>query len=121
MGSTTVESTEDENGEVKNYVSDEETREFIYEVMRRSDETVNVIPKELAKKILTEKRIEIIETVQEEKVESIRDLCRKLDRDQSIVTRDLKLLKKYGIIEFNKEGNSKVPVRTADKVVVEPF
>jgi len=121
MGSATVKSTEDEKRDVKNYVADEETREFIYEVMRRSDETVNVVPKDLAKKILTEKRIEIIETVQEEEVESINDLARKLDRDPSIVTRDLELLKRYGIIDFKKEGNRKVPVRTAEKVVVEPI
>lgn len=106
----------------RNFVEDQEAREFINRVLKRDrDETVNVIPKELARELLTEKKLEILETVQEENIESMRGLARKLGRDPGIVKKDLDKLWKNGLIDYEKEGNKKKPVRTADKIVIEPF
>jgi len=103
-------------------VENKETREFINRVLKRGrEETVNIIPKELARELLTEKKLEILETIQEKEVESMRDLARKLDRDPGIVKKDLDKLWRNGLIDYEEDGNKKKPVRTADKIVIEPF
>lgn len=106
----------------KNFVENQETREFIDRVLKRTpEESVNIIPSDLAREIMTEKKLEILETVQEEDVTGIRDLARKVERDPSTVKKDLDKLWKYGLINYKEEGNRKKPVRTADKIVIEPF
>lgn len=122
MPSTTSKSTELDSSMSENYVENQETRDFINRVLKRDrEETVNIIPKELARELLTPKKLEILETIKEEEVESMRGLSRKLDRDPSIVKKDLDKLWKNGLIDYQEEGNKKKPVRTADKIVIEPF
>lgn len=121
MGST-PDTRHTQNQVSHNYVENQETRDFINRVLKRDrEETVNIIPKELARELLTPKKLEILETIQEEEVESMRDLARKLDRDPGIVKKDLDKLWKHGLIDYEEDGRKKKPVRTADKIVIEPF
>lgn len=123
METTTAESEIDVEKEgSKSYVG-EDTLEFVKEVIENNkDVSTHVIPAELARKIMTEKRIEIIETIREEEIESKRDLARKVDRDISVVSKDLKVLWKYGIVEYREEDNNrKIPEITAEKIIIEPL
>lgn len=74
-----------------------------------------------ARKVLTEKRLEIIETIRDEDIESIRDLARTLDRGENVVYDDLKLLFEEGIINFEKEANRKIPVLRHENIFVRPI
>jgi len=106
----------------QNFVEDQETRDFINRVLQRErEETVNIIPKEAARDIMTEKKLEILHTLDEIEVSGVRDLAREMDRDPGQVTKDLKQLWQYGLIDYQEEGRRKKPVRTADKIIIEPF
>lgn len=74
-----------------------------------------------ARKVLTQKRLEIIRTVESEKVDSIRGLARKLDRKENVVYEDLELLFEEGIIDFEEKGNRKIPILRHKNVMVYPI
>jgi predicted transcriptional regulator len=122
MPTTTELKTEEQEMKVKSYV-DEEFQQFFKEVVERSkDVSTHVVPAELAREILTKKRMEMIHKIREkEELESKRDLARKLDRDIKAVSRDLDTLWKYGIINYEEAKNRKIPELTADKIIIEPL
>jgi DNA-binding transcriptional ArsR family regulator len=106
----------------RSFVSSEDTREFIQKVVKEyPDESVYILPQEGADEILTQKRMEIIETLREKDIESIRGLSRNLDRDVSAVSRDLEILRENDIIEYSEERGRKRPQLTTEKIVVEPL
>jgi len=106
----------------QNFVENQETRDFIKKVLKEDrEETVNIVPKEAARKIMTEKKLEILHTLDEKEVSGVRDLAGEIDRDPGQVTKDLKQLWQYGLMDYEKNGRKKEPVRTADKIVIEPF
>lgn len=84
-------------------------------------EDVLFIDLEDARKVLTEKRLEIIETIRDEDIESIRALARKLDRQENVVHDDLMLLFEEGIIDFEEEANRKMPVLRHENIFVRPI
>jgi predicted transcriptional regulator len=85
------------------------------------DVSTHVIPSDMARKILTEKRMELINTIREEEISSQRDLSRKVDRNIKSVSTDLEILWKYGVINYREDENRKIPELSADKIIVEPF
>lgn len=84
-------------------------------------EDVLVTDRETAKKVLTEKRQELIARIREGDIESVRALADDLDRDVSGVSRDLDLLFEADIIEFDTDGQRKIPHLKHDTVVAEPI
>lgn len=81
-----------------------------------------ILRHESARKILTTQRKRIIEEIKNEpKPESIRGLAKKLERDPAAVQRDLNLLYKYNIIEYEKEGNKKQPQLKHKHIFIEPI
>jgi hypothetical protein len=113
--------TAEEVQALENHVGDSETREFVKKVIEEETESVYILPREGAREVLTENRMELIEKLREDDVNSLRDLSRKLSRDVSAVSRDLEVLWKNDIIEYEEEQNRKIPKLTADKIVVEPL
>ena len=95
--------------EIESYIDDEFIEFFKQIVQRNKDVSTEVIPAKLAREILTEKRIELINKIreQEDEIESKRDLARKLDRDIKAVSRNLDTLWKYGIINYTEEKTGK--------------
>jgi hypothetical protein len=83
-------------------------------------EDVLVIDRETARKILTEKRQELIARIREGDIESVRGLADDLDRDISGVSRDLDLLAVNDIVEYETEGRRKIPHLKHQTVVAEP-
>ncbi len=84
-------------------------------------EDVLFLELETARKVLTEKRLEIIEHIRDENIESIRDLARTLDRGENVVHNDLKLLFEEGVIDFEQEANRKIPVLRHENIFVRPI
>jgi predicted transcriptional regulator len=67
-------------------------------------------------RILTQKRLELIKTVMEEKPESMRKLSRLVDRNPKEVNDDVHLLEDYGIISLEQDGRAKRPVVPYDRI-----
>ena len=67
-------------------------------------------------RLLTPKRLELIQTLMSEEVGSIRELAEVLDRNPSEVHDDVHTLEEYGIIELRKEGRAKKPVVPYDDI-----
>lgn len=84
-------------------------------------EDVFVTDRETAKKVLTEKRQQLISRIREGDIESGRALADDLDRDVSGVSRDLNLLFETDIIEFDTDDQRKIPYLKHDTVVAEPI
>lgn len=84
-------------------------------------EGTHVISIETAQKILSPKRMEIVQLLQEEEVESVRGIARRLDRDKGQVSRDLGDLAEHGIIEYQTDGRAKIPRLAQEHLVIEPL
>lgn len=83
---------------------------------------VHVIQRETARKVLTEKRTELLSEVLYNPAESVRELARNLERDPGRVSEDLKVLYKAEIIDYEEgEGRAKRPVLAHKNVHVTPI
>lgn len=71
------------------------------------------------RKILTEKRIELIQYLMDNEVESIGDLAEELDRGLKEVGEDLNLLEEYNIVRIEKEGRAKRPSVSYDRIEID--
>jgi len=67
-------------------------------------------------RLLTPKRLELIQTLMTEEVESIRALAEVLDRNPSEVHDDVHTLEGYGVVELREKGRAKKPVVPYDEV-----
>lgn len=80
-----------------------------------------LIDLETAKSVLTDRRIELLETIRDEPIESVTDLAETLGRDKAAVSRDLDLLCQQDMIEYERDGSRKIPKLKHETVVVEPL
>lgn len=71
------------------------------------------------RKLLTQRRREILRSIKNDPPESIRRLAERLDRNPSEVTSDVNLLGEYGIVYFAESGRAKAPVVPYDEVRIE--
>lgn len=78
---------------------------------------VIVISQDTAAKVLTDKRRELIDRIRESDIDSTRRLAEELDRDVSAVSRDLDVLFESGIIEYDRDGQRKIPVLKHNEVI----
>ncbi|WP_233752293.1 MULTISPECIES: hypothetical protein [Halostella] len=79
-----------------------------------------ILRRETAERVLTEKRMELLEAIATSSIESKRDLARTVDRDISIVSRDLDVLFEASVIEYEEGGGRQRPVLKHANVLVEP-
>lgn len=80
-----------------------------------------VLEKEAADEVLTERRLELLERIQDEGDESVTDLAASLGRDKAAVSRDLAVLFEHSLIDFEHEGRRKIPVVWHETVLIEPI
>lgn len=95
--------------------------EFTRRLVEGGFEDVLVLQRATAERVLTDKRMELIEKVTTDEVSSVRDLARQLDRDVSIVSRDLDVLFEAEVLDFEQHGRSKKPVLAHENIFVEPL
>jgi predicted transcriptional regulator len=83
--------------------------------------SVKVISHELADRVFTPKRREILQTLNHREVSSQRELARILDRDPGAVQRDVTELINADLVDVVEQGRSKKPVLAHDTIIVEPL
>jgi len=71
-----------------------------------------------AARVLTDKRRELLERIDEGEVESVRRLADNLGRDKAAARRDLDLLFEHDLIEYEQDGPRKVPTAKHETVLV---
>jgi predicted transcriptional regulator len=71
------------------------------------------------RKVLTEKRIELIQFLIDNEVESIGELAKELDRGLKEVGKDLNILEEYNIVRTEREGRSKRPSVPYDRISID--
>lgn len=65
---------------------------------------------EVSFKVLTNKRLQIFRTLKHDpSISSIKQLSEIVERRQEVVSRDLKILKNYGLVDLEENGRAKVP------------
>lgn len=82
---------------------------------------VHVVSHETAERVLTERRREIVRTLERQSPESVRGLARLLDRDKGAVSRDLAELAEHNVVTYEENGRARRPTLTQSHVVVEPI
>lgn len=92
--------------------------EFQLEFPDIAPERVVTIEPEVLKKILTPGRLELIKTIRKRKPENITELCRLVKRSKESVSRDLKVLENYGILDMIEQGRTKKPVQIKEALMV---
>lgn len=82
---------------------------------------VILLSQETAERVLTGKRMELLREIERRDLESVRELARHVDRDVSIVSRDLDVLYEAEVIDFEDgSGRSKRPVVAHENILVKP-
>lgn len=61
------------------------------------------------RKLLTDRRFEIIRSLMDEPADSISALAERLDRSYSVVHDDVEVLAEYGIVQYRERGQSRAP------------
>lgn len=82
---------------------------------------VLVLDRESAESVLTPKRRELLDRIEEGDIRSIRGLAADLDRDKGAVSKDLDLLFEHDLVIYDSEKNRKIPRPKHETVVVEPI
>ena len=76
----------------------------------------------LLRNLFSNEKARILYSIKNEKPKSIYDLAKKLGRDLKSVRKDLKVLKRFGFIDFysSKNGNRKslVPILSVDSIQI---
>ena len=100
---------------------EDEDLKFMRKLMTGDFEDVLVLDLDAATRVLTDKRRELLERIDDGKVESIRSLANDLGRDKAAVSRDLDTLFEYDLVEYEREGARKIPRTKHETVLVKPI
>jgi predicted transcriptional regulator len=71
------------------------------------------------RRVLTEKRLEILKTIRDRKPSSLYELAKMQDRDLKNVLQDLSYLQELGIVAITEAGPKKVPHFDYDRISIE--
>jgi predicted transcriptional regulator len=82
---------------------------------------VCVLTHEEVNQVLTPTAREILRTLADTHVESVRDLAQQLDRNQEVVAQNVETLAADGLIEYENEGQAKHPMLCHDTYILEPL
>ena len=80
-----------------------------------------MLSRESASEILTDPRLELIDRLRSDPVDSVRELAAELDRDKAGVSRDLARLAALDVVEYDAVGRAKRPRLKHETVLVEPL
>ena len=79
------------------------------EAGEQTDAVVSFERVDAIRRLLTERRLELLRSLMTAPPESITDLAERLDRSYSVVHDDVEMLAEYGIVKFRRAGQSKQP------------
>ena len=86
---------------------------------RGRGQPVIALPPRLISRILSPKRVELLELLGRRRVRSISELAELAGRKIDVVSRDLKVLCSFGLIRYERHGKRKEPVAAARHVLIE--
>ncbi len=69
-------------------------------------------------RVLTPERLKLIRIIKNKKPEGVSELAKLVDRRMDAVSRDLKILKFYGFLDFVKTGKKKIPKIEKDVLII---
>jgi predicted transcriptional regulator len=75
----------------------------------QSPATISFASANKLRKLLTDRRFEIIRSLMDEPADSISDLAERLDRSYSVVHEDVEVLAEYGIVQFRSDRRDRAP------------
>ena len=79
---------------------------------------VLAVPPRALALLFSRKRVELMEALGKERAPSISELARRVGRSVEAVSRDLKILHKWGLIRYEQRGKRKEPVLAARSIVI---
>lgn len=88
-----------------------ETSEPLFEVVLRNEDDLQ--------RLLSAKNVELLRVIARDEPESIRDLCRRVDRNIRQVHDALSRLEGMGLVEFEEAGRSKRPRVWYDDITID--
>ena len=71
------------------------------------------------RRVLTERRLQILKTIRDQKPSSVYELAKMVDRDLKNVLQDLSYLQELGIVTITETGVKKVPHFDYDRISIE--
>jgi predicted transcriptional regulator len=71
------------------------------------------------RKVLTEKRLELLKAIKDKKPASVYELARMVNRDIKNVLQDLSYLQELGLVEITETRDKKIPHVGYDKIALE--
>ena len=71
------------------------------------------------RKVLTEKRLELLKTIKDKKPASVYELARMVHRDIKNVLQDLSYLQELGLVDITETKDKKIPRVEYDKIALE--
>ncbi len=76
------------------------------------------VKKDTLEKIITPSRLELIRTVRNKEPKSVGELAKIVKRPVEAVSRDLKILESYGVLELIQTGKIKRPKVEKDMIMI---
>lgn len=104
-----------------NVKSGDDTAELMRRLSQAGFDDVLLLDHDTARRVLTEKRRELLDRIKDGDAESVRGLADDLDRDKAAVSRDLDTLFEYGLVEYDHEDGRKIPKPKHETVFVKPI
>lgn len=98
-----------------------DSTELMRRLSRAGFDDVLLLDHDTARRVLTERRQELLDRIKDGDVDSVCSLADDLDRDKAAVSRDLDTLFEYGLIEYDHEEGRKIPKTKHETVFVKPI
>ena len=83
-----------------------------------SPDRVLIIETKVLKNIVTPARTELMDVIRQKRPNSVGELAKLVHRSQESVSRDLTILKNYGVLDFVRIGNVRKPRIEKDIIAV---
>ncbi|QLH81327.1 helix-turn-helix domain-containing protein [Halosimplex pelagicum] len=80
-----------------------------------------VLARERAEDVFHDRRLDLLDYLQENEPDSVRALADDLGYDKGVVSRDLQKLARLDIIEYVEEGRAKAPRLKHNHIAIEPI
>jgi len=109
-----IESLEESFKEAKKFA-----REFDRGIIKKHTPTLGFANYKIYKKILTEKRLELLRTIKTKKPRSIKELAKISKRDFKNVYDDVKILEAQGLVKLKKIASRLTPIVLYDEIDID--
>ena len=79
---------------------------------------VFVMEREELTRIITKKRLELLDIINKQHPNTVKELAMRVKREDSAVDRDLKILEQYGLVKLERKGREVTPIILKKAIVL---